>query len=57
MRASEKFQGGNLSMKNLEAAIGRAVAEAIATMGVDAFKKTSFFISSHRADLELKKAA
>jgi hypothetical protein len=39
-------------MKNLEAAIGRAVAEAIATMGVDAFKKTSFFISSHRAGME-----
>lgn len=40
----------------LEKLIFRAVHEAIEKMGIEAFKKTSFFMSSH-ASVALKKAA
>jgi hypothetical protein len=36
--------------------IEKAVREAIKTMGLEAFKKTSFFISAYR-HVEMKKAA
>lgn len=43
--------------KNAQAALYAAIAQAIKTVGLGTFKKTSFFISSYAADAEGKRAA
>lgn len=44
-------------MSNLEKTLLTAVVEAIEAVGLDAFKKTSFFMSSYGRREEVKKAA
>jgi hypothetical protein len=42
---------------DLEKALHKAVREAIDRVGIEAFKKTSLFLSSYAPAVEVKKAA
>ena len=49
-------RANDMTTAKYEAAVAQAVQKAIAKMGLPAFKKTSFFMSSHVLS-ELKRAA
>lgn len=46
-----------MDMTTLENVLHRAIYDVIENMGIDEFKKTSFFMSSHKCEIERREAA